>query len=184
MKSFETLIKWLKKISSAKVISKKAVIVSIIHYDGNNFKKLAIEFHLELKTSDIIIGKNIQEQDFWNTGISLKDKQFVFLSNRIRHHGNLIDYISDFDVKKLRAFEKRGVKILVTNDKKTAWMISQMFPFYCIIPSEPFQECVITAPIPLTRNSDGYYFTKTTYRNQVTIIDLNIEILNDFKNTR
>lgn len=184
MNLFNRLFKWFKRFLPAKPASKRAVTVAIIHYDGNNFKKLAVEFHLELKTSDIIIGKNIQEQDFWNAGINLKSKQFVFLNNRIQHHGNLVEYIEEFDVKKLRAFEKRGVKILVTNDKKTGWMISQMFPFYCIIPSEPFQECVITAPIPLTRNSDGYYFTKTSYRNQVTLIDLNIEILNDFRNTK
>lgn len=184
MTLFDRFFRWFKKFWPAKPASKRAVTVAIIHYDGNNFKKLAVEFHLELKTSDIIIGKNIQEQDFWNTGINLKSKQFVFLNNRIQHHGNLIEYISDFDVKKLKSFEKRGVKILVTNDKKTGWMISQMFPFYCIIPSEPFQESVITAPIPLTRNSDGYYFTKTSYRNQVTLIDLNIEILNDFRNTK
>lgn len=184
MKLLDILSRWLRKISSTKATTKRTVTVAIIHYDGNNFKRLAIEFHLELKTSDVIIGKNLQEDDFLNTGISLKDKQFVFLSNRIYHHGNLVDYINDFDAKRLRAFEKRGVKILVTNDKKTAWMISQMFPFYCIIPSEPFQESVITAPIPLTRNSDGYYFTKTSYRNQVTLIDLNIEILNDFRNTK
>jgi len=57
-----------------------------------------------------------------------------------------------------------------------------MFPFYCILPGETFQETTITAPIPITKSSDGYYFSKTVYRNQVTLIDLNIDVLKDFRN--
>lgn len=166
---------------------KKLYSVAIIHFTSENsssFRKLVAEFNIELRSADIIVGKNISPEDFLGLGISLKNKNFLFTfgnDEQVAQQGHLVGYINDFDVKKLKQFEKRKTKILITNDKQTAWMISQMFPFYCIIPSPPFQETVITAPIPLTRNSDGYYFTKVSYRNQITVIDLDVDILNDFK---
>ncbi|PHJ12308.1 hypothetical protein IM41_07895, partial [Fervidobacterium sp. SC_NGM5_G05] len=150
-----------------------------------DLKRLINEFRAELKSADIIIGKNLKSAELKKNSIQLKGKNFIFLnkdSKEMEVSGQMVDFIDNFDVKKLRSFERRGVKVVTVNDKKTAWMISQMFAFYCVVPSEPFQECVITSPIPLTRNSDGYYFTKIAYRNQVTLVDLNIEILNDFRN--
>ncbi|MFN3691331.1 MAG: hypothetical protein ACK4R7_00430 [Fervidobacterium sp.] len=173
-----------RKIAS----QKKFYTVAIVHFtnDGNNnIRKLFSEFNIELRTADIIVGYNICQQDFLKFSISLKHKEYLFIPEnveRIEQSGHSIAYINHFDVKKLKHLVKKGVKIIVTSDKQTAWMISQMFPFYCIVPSLPFQETFITAPIPLTRNSDGYYFTKVAYRNQVTIIDLNVDILSDFKN--
>ncbi|MCX7654795.1 MAG: hypothetical protein N2Z58_09005 [Fervidobacterium sp.] len=174
----------IKKFALKNREYKRVVTLAVVHFDGNDIKRLAVEFNLELKSADVIVGKNINERDLVNAGINPRKKHILLINDKIQRQGQLVDYIADFDLKRLRAFEKKGVKIIVTDDKKKAWMISQMFPFYCVIPAEPFQECAITAPIPITRNSDGYYFTKTSYRNQVTLIDLNIEIINDFRNNK
>lgn len=180
---------FLKLFKKRKISSQKKVYtIAIVHFtnDGkNSIRKLFSEFNIELRTADIILGYNICQQDFLKFNVTLKHKEYLFIPEsveRIEQSGHSIAYVNHFDVKKLKYLVKKGVKIIVTSDKQTAWMISQMFPFYCIVPSIPFQETFITAPIPLTRNSDGYYFTKITYRNQVTIIDLNVDILSDFKN--
>ncbi|MGQ9855996.1 MAG: hypothetical protein ACUVQF_04610 [Fervidobacterium sp.] len=171
-----------------KKTSKKVITVAIIHYDGKDMEKVLSDFSVELKSSDVIIGKNFSKEELkllTRFERNLQRKHVLLIENDINsvlyHHGHLVNCIGSFDIKKLRSFEKHGTAIIVVNDKKLGWMISQMFPFYCIIPGEPFQETLITAPIPLTRNSDGYYFSKISYRNQVAIIDLNIEILSDFK---
>ncbi len=181
---FDKAINFLNLIGKKKN-NRKVIILAIIHFDGMDLKKLINDFKNELKSADVIIGKNLKSTDLKKNNIQLKGKNFIFLnkdSKEIETSGQMVDFIDSFDVKKLRSFEKRGVKVVAVNDKKTAWMISQMFAFYCVVPSEPFQECVITSPIPLTRNSNGYYFSKLVYRNQVTLVDLNIEILNDFRN--
>ncbi|HCI29594.1 MAG TPA: hypothetical protein PKI14_02835 [Fervidobacterium sp.] len=162
--------------------SKKVITVALIHSDGQNIEKLFSEFSLELRSADVVIARNMEKEDLKRYSKILKRKSFLFLGKERMQHGNLVEFISNFDIGRLRSFEKRGVPIVVTNDKKTAWMISQMFPFYCILPGETFQETVITAPIPITRTSDGYYFLKTVYRNQVTLIDLNVDVLMDFRN--
>ncbi|MFN4224549.1 MAG: hypothetical protein ACK4E1_07105 [Fervidobacterium nodosum] len=181
---FDKAINFLNLIIKKKN-HRKVITLAIIHFDGMDLKRLINEFRAELKSADIIIGKNLKSAELKKNSIQLKGKNFIFLnkdSKEMEISGQMVDFIDNFDVKKLRSFERRGVKVVTVNDKKTAWMISQMFAFYCVVPSEPFQECVITSPIPLTRNSDGYYFTKIAYRNQVTLVDLNIEILNDFRN--
>ncbi|WP_448376190.1 hypothetical protein [Fervidobacterium sp.] len=176
---FDNVLKG-KKISKPK--KPKTLTLAIIHYDGKNLEDVLKEFFLEITSANVIVGKNFSKEDVSGLKSVLK-KDIVLLDNNtlIYHHGKHAQFISSFDVHKLRAFEKQGVSFLVVPEKRTGWMISQMFSFYCIVPGEPFQETIITAPIPLTRNSDGYYFSKVTYRNQVTIIDLNVEILSDFK---
>ncbi len=161
---------------------KKVITVALIHSDGQDIEKLFNEFDLELRSADVVVAKNIEKDDIKEYSKILKHKSYIFLGKERLQHGTLVEYIPNFDVTKLRAFEKRGVPIIIIGDKKTAWMISQMFPFYCILPGETFQETTITAPIPITKSSDGYYFSKTVYRNQVTLIDLNIDVLKDFRN--
>lgn len=161
---------------------KKVITVALIHSDGQDIEKLFNEFDLELRSADVVVAKNIEKDDIKEYSKILKHKSYIFLGKERLQHGTLVEYIPNFDVTKLRAFEKRGVPIIISGDKKTAWMISQMFPFYCILPGETFQETTITAPIPITKSSDGYYFSKTVYRNQVTLIDLNIDVLKDFRN--
>ncbi|QAV33221.1 hypothetical protein SAMN04488510_13110 [Fervidobacterium changbaicum] len=161
----------------------QTLTLAIIHYDGRDLQSVLKEFSLELNTADVIVARNFTQADLKTTKRLLK-KDVVFLDKNgvlIFKHGNRANFISSFDVHKLRSFEKHGAKIVVSLDKKTAWMISQMFPFYCVVPGEPFQDTIITAPIPLTRSSDGFYFSKIAYRNQVTLIDLNVDILKDFK---
>ncbi|MGB4751254.1 MAG: hypothetical protein WBH60_01305 [Fervidobacterium sp.] len=161
---------------------KKVITVALIHSDGQDIEKLFNEFDLELRSADVVVAKNIEKDDIKKYSKILRHKSYVFLGKERLQHGTLVEYIPNFDVTRLRAFEKRGVPIIIIGDKKTAWMISQMFPFYCILPGETFQETTITAPIPITKSSDGYYFSKTVYRNQVTLIDLNIDVLKDFRN--
>ena len=161
---------------------KKVITVALIHSDGQDIEKLFNEFDLELRSADVVVAKNIEKDDIKEYSKILRHKSYIFLGKERLQHGTLVEYIPNFDVTKLRAFEKRGVPIIIIGDKKTAWMISQMFPFYCILPGETFQETTITAPIPITKSSDGYYFSKTVYRNQVTLIDLNIDVLKDFRN--
>lgn len=161
---------------------KKVLTVALIHSDGQDIEKLFNEFDLELRSADVVIAKNIEKDDIKKHSKILRHKSYMFLGKERLQHGTLVEYIPNFDVTKLRAFEKRGVPIIIIGDKKTGWMISQMFPFYCILPGETFQETTITAPIPITKSSDGYYFSKTVYRNQVTLIDLNIDVLKDFRN--
>jgi len=186
---FKKFLRNLRKLAFSRRVPRKFLTVAIIHYDGKGLKDVIGNFSVELKSADVIVGKNFSKEDlkilrafersFQNKHILLTE---LDNSNSVLyHHGNYINHVNSFDIKKLRSFENHGTVIVVVNDKKLGWMISQMFPFYCIIPGEPFQETLITAPIPLTRNSDGYYFSKISYRNQVTIIDLNIEILSDFK---
>ncbi|HOH52692.1 MAG TPA: hypothetical protein PLN23_00615 [Fervidobacterium sp.] len=161
---------------------KKVITVALIHSDGQDIERLFNEFDLELRSADVVVAKNIEKDDIKKYSKILRHKSYVFLGKERLQHGTLVEYIPNFDVTRLRAFEKRGVPIIIIGDKKTAWMISQMFPFYCILPGETFQETTITAPIPITKSSDGYYFSKTVYRNQVTLIDLNIDVLKDFRN--
>lgn len=161
---------------------KKVITVALIHSDGQDIERLFNEFDLELRSADVVVAKNIEKDDIKKYSKILRHKSYVFLGKERLQHGTLVEYIPNFDVTRLRAFEKRGVPIIIIGDKKTAWMISQMFPFYCILPGETFQETTITAPIPITESSDGYYFSKTVYRNQVTLIDLNIDVLKDFRN--
>jgi len=160
----------------------KTLTVAIIHYDGKNLEDILNEFSLELSSADVIVGKNLTKEDLPKLR-RLLSKDVILLDNSnvlLYRHGKHIHFLNSFDVHKLRAFENQRTFFIVVLDKKIGWMISQMFPFYCIIPGEPFQDTLITAPIPLTRSSDGYYFSKITYRNQVTLIDLNVEILRDF----
>ena len=160
----------------------KTLTVAIIHYDGKNLEDILNEFFLELSSADVIVGKNLTKEDLPKLR-RLLSKDVILLDNSnvlLYRHGKHIHFLNSFDVHKLRAFENQRTFFIVVLDKKIGWMISQMFPFYCIIPGEPFQDTLITAPIPLTRSSDGYYFSKITYRNQVTLIDLNVEILRDF----
>lgn len=161
---------------------KKVITVALIHSDGQDIERLFNEFDLELRSADVVVAKNIEKDDIKKYSKILRHKSYVFLGKERLQHGTLVEYIPNFDVTRLRAFEKCGVPIIIIGDKKTAWMISQMFPFYCILPGETFQETTITAPIPITKSSDGYYFSKTVYRNQVTLIDLNIDVLKDFRN--
>jgi hypothetical protein len=163
--------------------SSQILTLAIIHYDGRGLQSVLKEFSLEVNTADVLIARNITQDELKLVKKLLKKSVVFFDKNGVLifKHGNTANFVSNFDVQKLRALEKHGTKVIVTLDKKVAWMISQMFPFYCVVPGEPFQETVITSPIPLTRNSDGFYFSKIAYRNQVTIIDLNIEILKDFK---
>jgi len=163
--------------------SSQILTLAIIHYDGRGLQSVLKEFSLEVNTADVLIARNITQDELKLVKKLLKKSVVFFDKNGVLifKHGNIANFVSNFDVQKLRTLEKHGTKVIVTLDKKVAWMISQMFPFYCVVPGEPFQETVITAPIPLTRNSDGFYFSKIAYRNQVTIIDLNIEILKDFK---
>ncbi|MGC8956156.1 MAG: hypothetical protein ACP5JS_08765 [Fervidobacterium sp.] len=160
---------------------KNTITLAFIHFDGNNLEQVLNEFNVELRSADVIVGKNVTAHELKKHGVKLSKKCFVLINKGIESSGILAEFIGRFDVKRLRTYEKQGTQLIVTTDKQIAWMISQMFPFYCVVPSEPFQECLITAPIPLTRNSDGYYFSKTTFRNQVTLIDLNIGILSDFR---
>jgi len=160
----------------------KTLTVAIIHYDGKNLEDILNEFSLELSSADVIVGKNLTKEDLPKLR-RLLSKDVILLDNSnvlLYRHGKHIHFLNSFDVHKLRAFENQRTFFIVVLDKKIGWMISQMFPFYCIIPGEPFQDTLITAPIPLTRSSDGYYFSKITYRNQVTLVDLNVEILRDF----
>jgi len=184
---FDLLTSAFKKVKNLlKRFGKKSsqiLTLAIIHYDGRGLQSVLKEFSLEVNTADVLIARNITQDELKLIKKLLK-RNVVFLDKNgalTFKHGNFASFVSDFDVQKLRTLEKHGTKVIVTVDKKVAWMISQMFPFYCAVPGEPFQETVITAPIPLTRNSDGFYFSKVAYRNQVTIIDLNIEILKDFK---
>ncbi len=187
MNFFDSLMNAFRKVKKlSKRFGKKSsqiLTLAIIHYDGRGLQSVLKEFSLEVNTADVLIARNITQSELKFLKKLLK-KNVVFLDKNgalIFKHGNIANFVSNFDVQKLRTLEKHGTKVIVTVDKKVAWMISQMFPFYCVVPGEPFQETVITAPIPLTRNSDGFYFSKVAYRNQVTIIDLNTEILKDFK---
>ncbi|ODN29917.1 hypothetical protein [Fervidobacterium thailandense] len=158
----------------------KTVTLAIIHFDGQNFDELIRTYREELKAASIIVAKNVPPELVKAYKNVFHSKDIVLLGKEIYVRGSNVDFAKEVQVNKLRSFEKRRLHVLVTDNKKTAWMISQMFPFYCVCPGEPFEETVITAPIPLTRNSDGYYFSKVPYRSQVTLIDLNIDIIREF----
>uniref|UniRef100_A0A7C5RIM7 Uncharacterized protein n=1 Tax=Fervidobacterium thailandense TaxID=1008305 RepID=A0A7C5RIM7_9BACT len=170
----------LTKRTSKSKYAGKTITIAIIHFDGQKFDELVRMYKEELKAASIIVGKNIPQELIKEYKNLFRSKDMAFVGKEVLIKGTNVEYAKEFHVNKLRSFEKRKLHILVTEDKKIAWMISQMFPFYCVCPGEPFEETVITAPIPLTKNSDGYYFSKVPYRNQVTLIDLNIDIIRDF----
>lgn len=177
------LSRFLKSFARKKRPEKSVITLSILHIEGGNYGPVLKSYRDELRNSDVIVGKNIPVEFLRENKFLLRAKDVLLITkDGPVVQGTLVDFVQDFDVHKLRNLEKRRVPLVVTTSRKLAWMISQMFPFYCVCPGEPFEETVVTAPIPLTRNSDGYYFIKTPYKPSVTVVDLNIDIVEEFAN--
>ncbi len=178
-----------------KLLKPFSILVSVFAKFLRLFKKkeekLKIGF-LYVKNPSIIDTKLLKEVLTSNVDIlissEINDRILSVLSKKIRHiaiplkkfrSDSSLMYIDEFETQKIRNLTKRGMNIFLVNDKKLGWMISQMFPAYCISAQNLLEETVITAPIPLTPNSDGILFSLRPISDTFKLTELDIGIIRE-----
>ncbi len=176
MKLFTILVSSFKKFFQ--LIKKKEEKLKIGFLYIRNTSNIDTKLLKEVLYSgvDILISTEINDKIL--SVLSKKIKHIAIPSKKFKSDSHLI-YIDEFETQKIRSLTRKNVNVFLVKDRKLGWMISQMFPAYCIFTQNILEEIVITAPIPLTPNSDGILSSIRPVSDTFRVLELDVGIIRE-----